>query len=252
MKKILSILLLPVYSFSATSSQEKRESETTHKLSPHHLEIGPQTSNIAIKQKGGGGKQVGWITGGRLEYQYRDKWYVDAYLEKSWGDVNHYYVQDFWTEGTFGYDVSVKWFSFIPFVGLGYQFFKENQNNTGVSFSTYHPYIPAGLYLETRVNSMFSVGLIAKGLFSLKTLDYIGGFKGSYWQLKARNDFVIEAPMNFHTETRSGVLGFSIVPYYRLIRFGPSISVNSLGVPLGIESQRNVYIGGRIMLTYGF
>ena len=251
MKKNLLLLLLPAYSFSATP-QEEKGLPSTHKISPHHLEIGPQTSNIAIKQNGGGGKQVGWITGGRVEYQYRNRWYVDAYLEKSWGDVKDYYVQDFWTEGTFGYDLSIKWFSFIPYVGLGYQFFKENQNNTGVSFSTYHPYIPGGVYLEARVNSMFSLGINTKGLFSLKTLDYIGGFTGSYWQLKARNDLVIEVPMNFQTETKSGIWGFSVVPYYRLIRFGPSISVSSLGVPLGIQSQRNVYLGGRILLTYAF
>ena len=251
MKKILYLLLLPAYSFPATS-QKQKEPDTTRKPSAHHLEIGPQTSNIAIKQKGAGGKQVGWITGGRIEYQYRNKWYVDAYLEKSWGHVKDYYVQDFWTEGTFGYDFSVKWFSFIPYAGLGYQFFKENQNNTRVAFSTYHPYIPGGVYVEARINSMFSVGVNTKGLFSLKTLDYIGGFTGSYWQLKARNNLVIEIPMNFQAETKSGVWGFSVVPYYRLIRFGPSISVNSLGVPLGIESQRNVYFGGRILLTYAF
>ncbi|MBP9842205.1 MAG: hypothetical protein KBC64_07270 [Simkaniaceae bacterium] len=237
MKKTLCALLIGLASLSA---------------SPHHVAIGPQSSNIMIKQNGGAGKQVGWITGGRVEYGYEDKLYVNGYIEKSWGTVKTYFVQDFWTEGTLGYIFSFKGKRLIPYAGIGYQFFKENQHLNDVSLGTHHPYIPVGIYLEGTIASMFRIGLNAKGLFSLKTLDHVGGFKGSYWQLKRRNDLVLEVPMTFHAEAKSGVWEVSLVPYYRVIRFGPSISVNSLGIPLNIQSQRNRYMGGRVMLAYAF
>ena len=237
MKKILCVLFAGLSSLSAN---------------PHHIEVGPQSSNIMIKQNEGAGKQVGWITGGRVEYQYRDKLYADAYIEKSWGTVKTYFVQDFWVEGSLGYVFSCKGKQIIPYAGLGYQFFKENQHLNDVSLGTRHPYIPVGIYFEAPVAEVFSLGFNIKGLFALKTMDHVGGFQGSYWQLKPRNDLILEWPMMLHKETKSGVWGASFIPYYRVILFGPSISVNSLGVRLNIQSQRNRYMGGRIMLTYAF
>lgn len=237
MKKLLCVLLGFMGSLSAVS---------------HHFEVGPQSSNLAIKQNAGPGKSVGWITGARLEYEYQNKLYANGYVEKSWGSVKDYFIQDVWAEGTLGYVCSFKGKRLIPYAGLGYQYFKQNQNFNGVTLSTRHPYVPVGLYLEADVTPAFSLGFNIKGLFPLKTLDHVGGFQGSYWQLQPKKDLVLEWPVMFHKETNSGTWGFSAIPYYRVIRFGPSCSVNSLGVPVGIHSQRNRYIGGRVMLTYAF
>lgn len=237
MKKKIAALLLTLSSLSATS---------------HHLEVGPTSANLAVKQNEGAGKQVGWITGGRVQYEYENELYASAYIEKSWGTAHTYSIQDFWTEGTLGYIFSLQGKRVIPYAGVGYQFFKENQHLNDVSLGMHHPYIPIGVYFEATVASFFSLGFNVKGLFSLKTLAHVGGFQGSYWQLKRRTDLDLEWPFMFKKTTSCGTFEASLIPYYRVVRFGPSISVNSLGVPVNIQSQHLRYMGGRIMLAYAF
>ncbi|MCH9613237.1 MAG: hypothetical protein SP1CHLAM54_02350 [Chlamydiia bacterium] len=212
----------------------------------HAIYEGVQTAHVKQQKTRLGRHNSGYLTGPIIGYTFRDDFYANIDMRKSWGTLHHAYrTQDVLIDGMIGYTFKPRpqklWLT--PKLGFGYEFMKQYRKDSSQLVVTIRkPNFLLGGIFEAQVTDFLKFGLDVTAMINLETTLEVGGFSGSRWILTRRNDFLIQVPWTFEVGHR-WLWDVAVVPYYRIMRHGRSIATNSQGVPLNVFPALFRYIG---------
>ncbi|MGA8164680.1 MAG: hypothetical protein WB791_06605 [Waddliaceae bacterium] len=140
---------------------------------------------------------------------------------------------------------------FKPYLGLGWDRFKNEQNPQGVGLGyTYHAvFIPIGFYAYHLVNNGCRYGIQFE--WRPDVYSCVRVFSTNF-RTKKEHAFRIQLPLEMSYPLWCGCIGFHVVPFFDWNRFGKVHDATSNRVNVEIPRLTRWYLGLRVLLGYDF
>lgn len=254
--KICAFFLLALFSLEASHSSKIFIGPQAYY---YHLHIanGTNTGPTATPNP-----FTGTLGGFILGYEYKNNLYGSLQSSYAQGNLtrknqgtgnNQRSVNEFILDGRLGYDWKMSSFwSLTPFTGAGWRWNIQDRDSgvlSALTYEYYKIYIPVGAVLTYSPTDKVSLGIDFEWMPDILTMTSLSSLKGAYWELKRKNNYLVQIPLQFRINAR---FELSLIPFWMQFDDGASISETNIGIALNLENQITNDWGARLSLGIRF